>query len=182
MSALHLQHHLQRGFSVKSIREILLKTKIFEWNFLKFSFKRISHLSRSVNVNRNDFPVQITCKAKLILIKFDYFMLLFLFSSEENKRKKKKSLRIVPLRVRLRSSLPLARNSRLQAPRKFSPQTTSPLQFRLWFPLLFPAPQIPRPLSVGITAATFRTSFNALAFNVAAPRRATQERKFSPLT
>lgn len=88
----------------------------------------------------------------------------------------------MPLRVRLRSSLPLARNSRLQAPRKFSPQTTSPLQFRLWFPLLFPAPQIPRPLSVGITAATFRTSFNALAFNVAAPRRATQERKFSPLT
>jgi hypothetical protein len=37
------------------------------------------------------------------------------------------------------------------------------------------------PLSIGITAATFKTSFNALAFKVAAPRRAEQERKITIL-
>lgn len=71
--------------------------------------------------------------------------------------------------MRLRSSQPLASNSRLQIPIKFSSGTSSPLNI----PLLPRLPPILAPLSTGITAATFQTSFSALAFNVATPRSAT---------
>ena len=74
----------------------------------------------------------------------------------------------LPWRVRLSSSQPLARSSRLEAPRKLSPFAISPLYVLLGFT------HIPIPFSTGITAATFKTSFNALALKVAAPRRAAQ--------
>lgn len=83
---------------------------------------------------------------------------------------------ILPLRVRFRSSQPRARNSRLQMPKKFSSGTSSPLKLLLEVPLLaFSA--TPIPLSTGITAAMFQTSFNALAFKVAAPRKAELKQK-----
>lgn len=75
----------------------------------------------------------------------------------------------IPLRVRLRSSQPLASNSLLQMPRKFSSGASSPLKLLLELPL---PPAAPRFFSTGITAAIFQTSFRALAFNVAAPRKA----------
>ncbi|KAK3042206.1 hypothetical protein RJ639_001326 [Escallonia herrerae] len=52
---------------------------------------------------------------------------------------------------------------------------SSPLKLPFKLPLLppFPPPPTPTPFSTGITAAIFHTSFNALAFNVATPRRAT---------
>jgi hypothetical protein len=78
--------------------------------------------------------------------------------------------------VRLRSSQPLASNSRLQISKKFSSGTSSPLKVLFEPPLPFPL-EIPKFLSTGITAATFQTSFNALAFNVAAPRKATKTQK-----
>ena len=85
----------------------------------------------------------------------------------------------LPLRVRLSNSLPLASSSWLQTPRKFSPLRISPLSLVLVLLLLLvPLPQIPippMPFSSGVTAAIFHTSFNALAFKVAAPRRAAYE-------
>ena len=74
-----------------------------------------------------------------------------------------------PLRVRLRSTQPLASSSRLHMPRKFSSRTNSLL--KLPFELL-PVPVLFVPLSVRGTAGILRVSFTALAFNVAAPRRA----------
>ena len=79
----------------------------------------------------------------------------------------------LPLRVRLSNAVPLARSSWLQAPKKISPLIISPLSLVLEL-LLLPLPHIPipMPLSIGVTAVIFHTSFNALAFKVAAPRRA----------
>ncbi|GER43581.1 histidinol dehydrogenase, partial [Striga asiatica] len=75
-------------------------------------------------------------------------------------------LPFLPWRVFFNSSQPLASNSRLQIPRKFSSETSSsPLKLPFELPLL----ATPIPFSTGITAARFHTSFNALAFNVAAP-------------
>ena len=84
------------------------------------------------------------------------------------------------MRVRLRSSQPLASNSLLQIPKKFSSGTISPLKLLLELPLLplpLPPPPPPPPpppkfFSTGITAAMFQTSLRTLAFNVAAPRKA----------
>ena len=90
----------------------------------------------------------------------------------------------IPFRVRLRSSTPLASNSLLHIPKKFSSGKSSPLKLLLEFPLLplllqllillllLVTPPAPKFLSTGITAAIFHTSFRALAFNVAAPRKA----------
>lgn len=80
----------------------------------------------------------------------------------------------VPPRVRLRSSAPLASSSWLQTPRKSSPAIgSSPLKL---LPLCFVSTCPHRaelaPLSAGNAAAMFHTSLSALAFNVAAPRRA----------
>lgn len=91
---------------------------------------------------------------------------------------------ILPLRVRLSNSLPLASSSWLQAPRKFSPLRISPLSLvlvllvLLLVLLLLPhSPIPPMPLSSGVTVVIFHTSFKALAFKVAAPRRASYERQ-----
>lgn len=93
---------------------------------------------------------------------------------DENERKD-----FLPLRVRFRSSQPRARNSRLQMPKKFSSGTSSPLKLLLEVPLLPFSAATPIPLSTGITAAMFHTSFSALAFRVAAPRKAESKRAFS---
>lgn len=77
----------------------------------------------------------------------------------------------LPWRVRLRSSQPLESNSLLAMSKKLSSGMSSSLLLLCELPLL---PPTPIPLSTGITDAMFQTSFNALAFNVAAPRRATQ--------
>lgn len=78
----------------------------------------------------------------------------------------------LPLRVRLRSSLPLARNSLMQTPRKsFSDAISSSLLFKQGVSV-FPLTHAPIPFSTGSTAAIFQTSFIVLAFNVAAPLRA----------
>jgi len=89
---------------------------------------------------------------------------------------------MLPLRVRLSNSLPLAISSWLHAPRKFSPLKTSPLSLVLVLLVLLlillphsPIPPMPR--SSGVTVAIFHTSFKALAFKVAAPRRAAHERQ-----
>lgn len=83
----------------------------------------------------------------------------------------------LPLRVRLSNSVPLARSSWLQVLRKLSALITSPpLSLVLELLLLLPLPpHIPIPMlfSSGVTAVLiFHISFNALAFNVAAPLRA----------
>jgi len=86
----------------------------------------------------------------------------------------------VPLWVRLSNSLPLASSSWLQEPIKPSAFTISPLSLvlLLMFIMLLPFPDIgipPIPFSNGVTAAPFHKSFTALAFSVAAPRRATYQ-------
>ena len=75
------------------------------------------------------------------------------------------------MRVRLRSSHPLASNSLLQIPKKFSSSTISPLKLLLELPLLplsLPPPPPAKFFSTGNTAAMFQTSLRTLAFNVAA--------------
>jgi hypothetical protein len=78
--------------------------------------------------------------------------------------------------VSSRSSQPVASNSLLHISKKFSSGISSALEVLFEPPLPFQL-EIPKFLSTGITAAIFQTSFNALAFNVAAPRKATKTQK-----
>lgn len=87
---------------------------------------------------------------------------------------------ILPLRVRLSNSLPLASSSWLQDPKKLSAWIISPLSLVLVLLVLLLLPFThmlipPMPFSSGVTAAMFHTSFKALAFKVAAPLRAAYE-------
>lgn len=90
----------------------------------------------------------------------------------------------IPLRVRLRSWQPLASHSLLQCPKKLSSAKNSPLWLLLEL-LLLPLmllsillkPPGLIPLSIGITDATFHTSFVAFAFNVATPLNAAPQTK-----
>lgn len=122
-----------------------------------------------MDINRDNLPMKITCRIN----KYFHINLLFFFGKLKKVEYRDPSL-ASPLRVRLRSSVPLARRSWLSMPRNFSTGTSSPLELLLGIPLL-PLPQNPIPaipFSSGVTAAIFHTSFRALAFKVAAPLRA----------
>ena len=128
------------------------------------------HLAGSMYINRNYFPVKITCRYNQIEL-----------NPLANENVSKLDLIKLPLRVRLSNSVPRARSSWLHALRKLSALTISPplsLVLELLLLLALP-PHIPIPMlfSNGVTALILHISFNALAFNVAAPLRAAYIKK-----